>query len=115
MSLLGHTKSSDGIFWMTIEDFIIQMRSLYICAVFDEPWVKFGPINGKWTIQNSFGPANNIGAQKNPHYGLKVTKKCTFFVSLSQQPISALKGKNYIYLKALRNNGKRITPQSLTQ
>lgn len=34
-------------------------------------------------------------------------------MSLSQEPISALNGKNYIYMKALRNNGKRITPESV--
>ena len=57
---------------------------MYVCAVFDEKWLQLGPINGKWTDQNSFGTPNNIGAEKNPQYGIKVTKKCFLFVSLTQ-------------------------------
>jgi hypothetical protein len=32
------------------------------------------------------------------------------FISLTQDAVSALKGKNFIYMKALKNQGKRITP-----
>jgi hypothetical protein len=36
------------------------------------------------------------------------------FISLTQDAISALKGKNYIFMKALKNKGKRITPEAIT-
>lgn len=111
MSLLNHERTDDGIFWMTIEDFILEFKSMYVCAVFDETkWLKMGPINGQWTDDNSFGTPNNMGADKNPHYGIRVTKKCFLFVSLTQESVSALKGKNFIFMKAMKNKGKRISP-----
>lgn len=87
---------------------------MYVCAVFDETkWLKMGPINGQWTDENSFGTPNNMGSDKNPHYGIRVTKKCFLFVSLTQESVSALKGKNFIFMKAMRNKGKRISPEHL--
>lgn len=61
MNILAHTQSDDGIFWMPLEDFIYEFKSLYICAVFDERWKKIGPIDGEWTTQNSYGTPNNPG------------------------------------------------------
>jgi hypothetical protein len=47
---------------------------------------------------------------KNPHYGIKVTKKSTMFVELSQKDIDdKRKGKNYIFFMVQANDGKRIT------
>lgn len=36
------------------------------------------------------------------------------FINLTQEAISSLKGKNAIFMKALKNNGNRITPDSIT-
>jgi calpain-15 len=44
MTLLNHTLADDGIFWMTLEDFIYEYKSLYICAVFKDGWTKIEPI-----------------------------------------------------------------------
>lgn len=56
MSLLGHDKNRDGIFWMAFEDFICEFKSIYVCAVFDDRWIKFGPILGEFKQGiNSFG------------------------------------------------------------
>ena len=84
MKMLNHTQAADGIFWMPIEDFIHEFKSLYICSVFDERWIKMGPVDGEWTEQNSFGTPNNAETEKNPQYGITVTKKCTVFISLTQ-------------------------------
>jgi hypothetical protein len=35
MQLLGHEKKDDGIFWIKLDDFMHEFRSLYICAIFD--------------------------------------------------------------------------------
>lgn len=47
---LDHSLENDGLFWMTVEDFIHEFKSLYICAIFNpEKWNKIGPIHGEWT------------------------------------------------------------------
>lgn len=38
MGLLGHSKTNDGMFWMALEDFVIEFKSLYICRIFSENW-----------------------------------------------------------------------------
>ena len=53
MGILNHSQSDDGIFWMPIEDFIKEYKSLYMCVVFDQRWKKFGPIAHQWTEENS--------------------------------------------------------------
>ena len=53
----------------------------------------------------------NPGAMisKNPHYGIKVYKRCTLFIELQQNEMeSSWKGKNFIYYMVQRNGGKRI-------
>ena len=35
MQLLGHERKDDGVFWMKLDDFMHEFRSLYICAIFD--------------------------------------------------------------------------------
>ena len=86
MQLLGHEKKDDGVFWMSIEDFIQEFKSLYVCAIFDEKWLKVPPVSGKFTEQNSFGlPKASDQTFRNPQFGIKVTKKCTFFVNMTQQ------------------------------
>lgn len=59
MQMLDHKQEQDGIFWMPLEDFIYEFKSLYICSVFDDRWKKIGPIDGEWTESNSFGTPNN--------------------------------------------------------
>jgi len=49
MQLLNHQKTDDGVFWMKLEDFVHEYKSLYICAVFDENWLKVLPIEGEFT------------------------------------------------------------------
>lgn len=46
---------------------------------------------------------------KNPHYGIRVFKKCTLFIELQQNEIEgSWKGKNFIYYMVQRNAGKRV-------
>jgi hypothetical protein len=41
MGLLKHTQTRDGVFWMALEDFIIEFKSLYICRIFNSSWKSF--------------------------------------------------------------------------
>ena len=40
---------------MNVDDFIKEFKSLYVCAIFDDTWLKVPPIYGKFTEENSFG------------------------------------------------------------
>lgn len=56
--LLKHEKKNDGIFWMKLQDFITEFKSLYICCIFDVKWKKLDLIEGRWIKDvNSFGRA----------------------------------------------------------
>ena len=59
------------------------------------------------------GTPNNEGCEKNPHYGITVTKKSNVFISLSQESLSALKGKNAIYMRIQRNEGRRMKKEDI--
>ena len=103
-----------------MDDFIYEYKSLYICAVFDNKWKKIKnrnkEIEGEWTEENSFGtPDQSDETHKNPQYGLRVTKTCTIFINLTQKDaISALKGKNFIYLRVQRNNGTKMRKEDIS-
>ena len=73
-----------------------------------------GPIDGEWTEQNSFGTPNNAETEKNPQYGITVNKKCTVFISLTQQAKSALKGKHPIYMRVQRNDEVRMKQEDIS-
>ena len=75
----------DGAFWISIDDFVFSFRALYVCRIFDENiWKRIGPISGTWKGETAAGlptkkcPTAQIS--KNPHYGIRVTKKSTLFV-----------------------------------
>ena len=66
------------------------------------------------TEQNSFGTPNRSNETfRNPQYGIRVTKKCTFFVNMTQENETALEGKNSIYMRIQQNEGKRVMKSNL--
>ena len=114
MDLLKHVKEDDGAFWMNLEDFSQEFRSLYICAIFDPLKWRSCRYQGEFTEENSLGTPNKSDETfRNPQFGIKVTKKCTFFVSMSQENETALEGKNSIYLRIQQNEGKRVMKSNL--
>jgi hypothetical protein len=46
LQLLDHQKKDDGVFWMKLDDFLHEFRSVYICAIFDEKVFKRFEIDG---------------------------------------------------------------------
>ena len=100
---------------MSIDDFVFCFRALYVCRIFDENiWKRIGPISGTWKGQTAAGlptkkfPSAQIS--KNPHYGIRVTKKSTLFVELSQnEKDEQRRAKNYIFFMVQKNDGRRMT------
>jgi hypothetical protein len=83
-----HEDAKDGMFWMNFEDVLIQFRTLFVCRLFDHPWVKFEAKNCAWSkANNTCGgfPQNGNPAVKNPQWSVKVTEKTDIFVRMSQE------------------------------
>lgn len=45
--LLEYKDQDDGIFWMPVESFVREFKSLYICRQFDKGWKK-KEFKGEW-------------------------------------------------------------------
>ena len=54
--------SNDGIFWMSLYDFVEYFAHLYICRIFDEKWKHLDYINGEWKGKTAGG----IPCKENP-------------------------------------------------
>ena len=105
----------DGAFWIGLEDFVYCYRALYVCRIFDDTFVKAGPIKGEWKGKSAAGLRSSSGRaqlQDNPHYGIRVTKKCTLFVELTQNELEGGRAKNKIFFMVQRNKGMRIEAPS---
>jgi len=106
----------DGMFWMTLTDFIFNFDNLYVCRIFDEGW-SWEQMEGEWDVTNTPGlPSNtnpNPKLESNPHYLLIITKPSTLFIELTQlDTINMSQGKHSIYFFIGNNGGKRINKTS---
>lgn len=118
LELVKESMKQDGAFWMSIDDFVYCFKSLYICRIFEPTSWRTVRTQGKWEGEKAAGlpsPKNpNAAIQKNPHYGIKVYKRCTLFVELQQNEMeSSWKGKNFIFYMVQRNAGKRMKSISI--
>ncbi|TXI91400.1 MAG: hypothetical protein E6Q33_10390 [Neisseriales bacterium] len=52
---------ADGAFWIGLEDFVYCYRALYVCRIFDDTFVKVGPINGAWKGKKAAGLKSSKG------------------------------------------------------
>lgn len=95
-------EKDDGIFWMSLEDFVWEYKSLYICRIFDDPkWNNLPEIEGAWSGIRAAGlPCRDnpqIEFGDNPQYVLKVSRPCTAFIVLTQkETVDMFKGKQPI-------------------
>jgi len=116
---LKFENKEDGIFWMSLDDFVYEFKSLYVCRIFDQKlWKTVPTIEGEWKGESAAGlpNKNNPGANlsKNPHYGIKVPRRCSVFVSLTQvERIDMFRGKFPIMFMVQKNDGKRVKSASL--
>jgi len=89
LNLVGEEMKEDGAFWLSLDDFVYVYRALYVCRIFDPAnWQRVGPLPGEWKGKTAAGlPTRKNPKAKlanNPHYGIKVSKKSTVFIELSQ-------------------------------
>lgn len=107
-----NTNQKNGIFWMSLMDFLFNFDNLYICRIFDKSWTRESD-HGKWTAANTPGLPSETNAnpklERNPHYLISVTRPCTIFVELTQcKTVSMFQGEQSIYFFIANNNGERI-------
>jgi len=75
---------------MSIDDFQEEFNNLYVCRVFDpKQWaMNKNVLNGEWAGLTSQGMPSkknpSCALQMNPQYAITVSKKCTAFISLTQ-------------------------------
>ena len=110
---LAYEDKPDGIFWMSLEDFVWEYKNLYVCRIFDDPKWKKLEIVGEWTGKKAAGfpckdnPQARIG--DNPQFCLKLSKQSTGFISLTQKnSVDMFKGKCPI-LFLVFTGGKRVS------
>jgi hypothetical protein len=89
----------DGIFWMSLDDFVWEYKNLYICRLFDPAiWNIMPVIEGSWQGDSAAGLPCKFNPQvkfgNNPQYALTTLKPCTAFIILSQnETVDMFKGK----------------------
>jgi calpain-15 len=55
-SELGYSEKADGIFWMSLDDFIYEYANIYICRLFDPTiWKEVDPIEDVWDSDSGGG------------------------------------------------------------
>jgi hypothetical protein len=62
--------SSDGSFWISLEDFVKNFKWLYVCQLFDPAQWIHSSVTDKWEGETAGGPPNQPGAGKNPQFSL---------------------------------------------
>jgi len=118
-NLLKPESKEDGVFWMSLQDFVYEFKCIYVCRIFDTKlWKSMPTIQGEWKGTSAAGLPNkanpNADMSKNPHYGIKVNKRCSIFVALTQEDtLDMFRGKRPIMFMVQKNGGKRINSTSL--
>lgn len=108
---LGYDEKPDGIFWISLEDFVWEFKNLYVCRIFDDPKWKKLEVQGEWVGSKAAGfPCKDnpkAKVENNPQYLLTVTKQSTVFISLTQKnAIDMFKGKSPILFLVFAGNKK---------
>jgi len=85
---LKYQEKDDGIFWMSLDDFVYEFANLYIARLFDpSKWTELTLQNGRWEGDTAAGlPCRaNPKAQfsNNPQFIVTLTKPCTIFARLT--------------------------------
>ena len=100
---LNVQSKSDGIFWMSIENFAEEFKYVYICRQFDNRWTMV-------TIEDSCSTTCNLkedGFECYPQYIIKITKPTTVFLKMTQsQRRSTFQGEFPIFVVLLSRYGK---------
>jgi hypothetical protein len=83
-SRLGWVAKDDGIFWMCLEDFVVNFASLYVCKLPSSGWHE-AVVRSEWKGPSAGGCANNRFTHKNnPAFRLLISRPTHVLVALAQ-------------------------------
>lgn len=111
ISKLNQKNLPDGIFWMSLEDFVWEYKNLYICRIFDDPKWKTEVLKGEWKGNKAAGfPCKDnpkVILENNPQYLVSISKNSTAFIVLTQKnAVDMFKGKCPILFLVYSGNKK---------
>lgn len=109
--------TDDGIFWMSLSDFVSNYRQIYICRLFstvDEGgnWYKY-TVSSEW-LGETAGGCNGDTVELNPQFHIDVREPSNIFISLTQYP-KHRNELNNIGFSVLDKEGNRIKRQYSSQ
>lgn len=110
-SKCNYVDSSDGVFWMELDDFMDNYSYLYVCRVLDD-W-NHHIIEDEWKGKSAEGlpSAKNRTAQLalNPQYELKFNAPGHVFIEMNQfEKINMFKGKHFIMFLVQNTKGGKV-------
>ena len=98
--------ADDGVFWMTVQDFVAQFRTLYVCRTFTN--MHAVRVRSAWRGETAGGIMSNANGPKNPQFFVAVSRPTMLYVSLEQDETRG-KRDDVIHIGAslLDKGGKR--------
>lgn len=104
-------EKADGVFWMSLEDFIENYSYLYICRILND-WEK-QEIEDEWIGESAEGLPSKANRNANlalcPQYTIKVSAPGTLFIEMTQKDkVNMFKGKHMIMFFASNIGGRVI-------
>eukprot|EP00826_Nyctotherus_ovalis_P046264 TRINITY_DN5203_c0_g7_i2.p1 TRINITY_DN5203_c0_g7~~TRINITY_DN5203_c0_g7_i2.p1 ORF type:complete len:489 (+),score=145.22 TRINITY_DN5203_c0_g7_i2:152-1618(+) len=109
---LGLEISTDGVFWMSINDFVDEFKYVYICRKFDMRWTMI-------SIEDGCGGEYSLsrhGFEMFPQYEVCLTKPATIFLKMTQsEKTSSFQGKHAIFVMVLAKDGKIADKKDTTK
>jgi hypothetical protein len=82
-SRLNWVRADDGVFWMSLEDFLSEFAQLYVCKLPAPDWHEATCIS-EWRAATAGGCANHRTHLNNPTFTLTITRPTHVLVALSQ-------------------------------
>jgi hypothetical protein len=90
----------DGIFWMSLTDFFLEFRSVYLCRFFEQDWKEIN-LDGEWSTakKTAGGCMNNESCVENYNLQLDIVshEPIELYVSISTKGEVGQKKSKRIY------------------
>jgi len=107
-------QKNDGVFWMSLDDFIENFSYLYVTRILSTKtgWTH-KEVAAWWRGSTAEGLPSKANPKarldKNPQFEVRVTKSCNGFISLLQlDQVSMFKGKHNIFFMVSAVDGDYI-------
>lgn len=106
-----YVDEADGVFWMSLEDFMENFTNLYICRVLND-WFK-EEIEDEWIGESAEGlPSQtnrNAKLELNPQYDIYLTAPGPLFIQMTQyDKVNMFKGKHFMMYFIQKSDGGKI-------